>query len=308
MRAARLTRFGGTDSVTVMDVEKPAVKPGKVLVEVYAAGINPWDCSVTNGGVNVLLPITVGGDFAGRVLDVGDGVTGFRKGDEVYGQASHFNGGTGSLAEFDLADARAMAIKPERFNFVEAGALPLAGVSALQALVEHIKLAKGQKILIHGGAGGIGTMAVQIAKFMGAFAATTVSAGDIDYAKSLGADIVIDYRTQRFEDVVREYDAVFDTVGGETYKRSFSVLKKNGVIVSMKEKPDNELMDTYGVTAIGQGTRVTTDRLNALRKLVNRGVVSVHVERVFPLESAAQALAYLEKGHPRGKIVVEIIT
>jgi len=294
--------------VTVTDIEKPAIAPGKILVEVYAAGVNPWDWKITNGGMDFSLPITVGGDFAGRVQEVGDGVDGFKKGDEIYGHASSFNGGTGSFAEFDLADARATALKPERFNFVEAGALPLAGVSALQALVEHIKLAKGQKILIHGGAGGIGSMAAQIAKHLGAFAAVTVGTGDIDYARSLGADLVIDYRTQRFEDVVRDYDAVFDTVAGETYKRSFGVLKKGGIILSMIEKPDKELMSSYGVTAIGQVTRVTTDRLDALRRLVDQGVVSVHVERVFPLESAAQGLAYLEKGHPRGKIVVEINT
>ena len=306
MLAARLNRFGGTASVTVLDVEKPAVAPGKVLVEVHAAGVNPWDWKLTKGGVNYPLPITVGGDFAGIVSEVGAGVTGFKKGDEVYGQASPFNGGSGSFAEFDLADAKATAFKPERFNFVEAGALPLAGVSALQALQDHIKLAKGQRILIHGGAGGIGTIAVQIAKYTGAFVATTVGTEDIDYVKSLGADVAIDYKKQRFEDLVSDYDAVFDTVAGETYQRSFAVLRKNGIMVSMLEKPDKELMAKYGVTAVGQGTRVSTERLNALRKLVDQGAVSVHVEKVFPLDSAAEALAYLERGHARGKIVVEI--
>jgi NADPH:quinone reductase-like Zn-dependent oxidoreductase len=170
-----------------------------------------------------------------------------------------------------------------------------------------MKLGKGQKILIHGGAGGIGTFAIQIAKEIGAEIATTASASEFEYVKALGATTVIDYKNERFEDKVGEYDAVFDTVGGETYERSFKVLKKGGVIVSMLEKPKEELATMHGVKALMQSTEITRARLEKLSALVEKGALKIKIDKVFSsIEQASAALEYLKVGHPKGKVVVKI--
>lgn len=239
-------------------------------------------------------------------MEVGEGVSGFKKGDEVYGQAIVLGGGSGSFAEFAIVNAKSIAYKPKSLSHVEAAALPLAGVSAYQALVDHIGLSKGKKILIHGGAGGIGTFAIQIAKHLRAYVAVTAGTDSMKYVKDLGADEVIDYKKQSFEGLLKDYDAVFDTVGGDTYIKSFRVLKKGGSIVSMLEQPRAELTEKYGVNAIAQFTQVTNARLSNLAKLVDEDAVKVFVDRIFSLEQAGEALSYLQKGHPRGKVVLEI--
>ncbi|TSC72706.1 MAG: NADPH:quinone reductase Zn-dependent oxidoreductase [Parcubacteria group bacterium Gr01-1014_38] len=321
MKAAQINRYGGGEVVEINEnAPTPTVSQGHLLIEVHAAGVNPIDWKIREGYMQQMaplqFPVTLGGDFSGIVMDVGDGVSGFTKGDEVYGQASVLGGGSGSFAEFLSANPTAVARKSKNVSHTEAAALPLAGVSALQALTEHIQLGKGpasatastgkQTILIHGGAGGIGSFAIQLAKHLGATVAATASADDAQYVKDLGADQVIDYKTQKFEDLLHDYDAVFDTVGGETYARSFKVLRKGGVIVSMVEQPNAELMQQYGVTAISQFTQVTTERLSKLAELVEQGVIKVRLDKTFPLEQAGAALTYLQAGHPRGKVVVEI--
>lgn len=292
----------------------PLLEAGKVVVEVFAAGVNPIDWKIRQGYLAQTMPLsfpaTLGGDFSGVIKEVGPpaggGVSGLNVGDEVYGQAGVLLGGSGSFAEVLLVPAQNVYLKPKNINHKEAASLPLAGVSAIQVLFEHIKLEKRQKILIHGGAGGIGKFAVQIVKYIGAFAAATASATDAEYVKELGADQVIDYQSQKFEDSVKDFNAVFDTVGGETYIRSFSVLKKGGVIVSMVEQPNQELMEKYGVNAISQFIQVTRDRLLKLAGLVEQGVVEVHIDKVFSLDEAAEALKYLETVKPKGKVVVSI--
>lgn len=283
MQAAQLIEYG--NGVGVRDVPKPQILEGKIIVEVHAAGVNPFDWKIREGvyrqTMPLTLPITLGGDFSGVVTEVGAGVSGFNIGDEVYGQANVFNGGSGSFAVYDLVDAKTVALKPKRIGYVEAAALPLTGVSALQALTENLNLAKDQKILIHGGAGGIGSIAIPVAKYIGAYVAATASTADINYVKELGADEVIDYKTQKFEDVISDYDAVYDTVGGDTYSRSFQVLRRGGVIVSMLEQPDEELMKQYGVRAIYQFTQVNTERLNKLTQLVDEGVIKAHIDKIF---------------------------
>jgi alcohol dehydrogenase len=310
MKAAQLIQYGGKEAVAINEIPRPKVSEGKILVEVHAAGVNPFDWKVQQGymkdSMPLQLPITLGGDLAGIVSEVGANVSGFTVGDEVYGQGSFFGGATGSFAEFDLALPTSLSKKPEKLSLAEAGAVPLAGVSAVQALFDHIKLSSGQKILIHGGAGGIGTMAVQIAKHIGAYVATTVSTDDIDFAKTLGVDEVIDYKTQQFEDVIKDFDAVFDTVGGDTNKRSYQVLKKGGVLVSMTTPPDEELAQKFDVTALVQGTKVNPERLAKLSELLDKGVLAVHIEKTFPLEEAGEALAYLQQTPPKGKVVIVI--
>jgi NADPH:quinone reductase-like Zn-dependent oxidoreductase len=311
MKAAQIDNYGGSEVVKINDnAPKPTVSQGQLLIKVYAAGVNPVDWKIREGYMRQMAPLkfpaTLGGDFSGVVVEVGEGISVFKKGDEVYGQASIIRGGSGSFAEFASADANTTARKPKNASHVEAAALPLTGVSAWQALVDHIGLSRGEKILIHGGAGGIGSIAIQLAKHLGAYVATTVSAKDIQYVKELGADEAIDYKNQSFEDLVHDYDAVYDTVGGETYVRSFKVLKKGGIIVSMLEQPRADLMEQYGVNAIGLFTQVNSERLSKLAELVEKNAIKVHVEKTFPLERAGEALAYLQKGHPRGKVVLKI--
>jgi alcohol dehydrogenase len=206
-----------------------------------------------------------------------------------------------------LANEDSIAHKPKTLSHEEAAGLPLVGVSAWQALVETIGLSGGQKILIHGGAGGIGSIAIQLAKRLGTYAATTVSTNDKEFAKELGADEVIDYKTQTFEDLLpHDYDAVFDTVGGETYTRSFNVLKRGGIIVSMLEQPNQELMDRFGVKATHQFTKVNRERLTRLAQWVDQNNIHVNVDKTFPLDEAGKALEYQRDVHPRGKIVLRM--
>lgn len=310
MKAVRLTKYGGKEAVSVVNISSPEISSGKILIQVYAAGVNPIEWKIQNGFLKDFmpldLPVTLGGDFSGVITQIGDGESAYKVGDEVYGQASVLGGGSGSFAEVALASQNSVAKKPKNLNFLQAGALPLAGVSALQALTQHSNLSKGQKILIHGGAGGIGSVAIQIAKHLGAFVATTVSSDDIEYVKSLGADEVINHQTQRFEDVISGYDSVFDTVGGDVTNRSVAVLKKDGILVSMVQMADEEFVRAQGIKSLAQMSHVTTAHLSKLAELVENGDVTVHLDKVFPIDQAAEALFFLQHTPPKGKIVLEI--
>ena len=311
MKSAQINKYGSSEVIELnQSTSEPTVSSGKVLVSVKAAGVNPADWKIREGGLQQLVslqfPSTLGHDFSGVIKQVGEGVSpsDFKQGDEVYGQAGVISGGSGTFAEMALANTESIAHKPKRLSHAEAAGLPLVGVSAWKALVENIGLSKGQKILIHGGAGGIGSIAIQLAKYLGADVATTVSANDKQFVQELGADVVIDYKTQTFEDLLHDYDAVFDTVGGETYRRSFKVIKKGGVIVSMLEQPDSELMSQYGVKAIFQFTQADRERLTKLTQWVDENNIRVNVEKTFSLDEAGDALDYQKDVHPRGKVVL----
>ena len=310
MKAAQINKYGGAEVVVInQNAPEPKAGPGQVLVKVQACGVNPADWKIRAGYFTqdeTKLPMTLGGDFSGVIMDVGPEVVGFKKDDEVFGQALSLAGGSGSFAELASALAANVALKPEKASFLEAAALPLAGVSALQALTEHINLLPNQKMLIHGGAGGIGTFAIQIAKHLGAFVVTTASGDNTEYVKNLGASEVINYKTEQFEKRFPDFDAVFDTVGGPTYQKSFLVLKPGGTIVSMLEKPNEALAKKYGVKTISQFTQVSRERLEKLAQLVNDGAIKINIDKTFPLEKAGEALEYQEKGHPRGKVVIKI--
>ncbi|CAG0991039.1 MAG: NADPH:quinone reductase [Candidatus Methanoperedens nitroreducens] len=310
MKAAQIKNYGGSEVVKINNAPKPSVSRGRLLIEVHASGVNPVDWKIREGYMKQMAPLqfpaTLGGDFSGIVAELGEDVSGFEKGDEIYGQASITRGGSGSFAEFATADVNTAAHKPKNLSHVEAAALPLTGVSAWQALVDHIGLSRGKKILIHGGAGGIGTIAIQLARHLGAYVAATAGAKDLQYVKELGADEAIDYKNQSFENMLHNYDAVYDTVGGETYVKSFRVLKKGGIIVSMLEQPRSELMEQYGVNAIGQFTQINSERLSKVAELADKRVIKVHVDKTFPLEQAGEALEYLQSGHPRGKVVLKM--
>ncbi len=290
----------------------PSLPPGKILINVNAAGVNPIDWRIREGYMQQMIhlqfPSTLGMDFSGVIKQIGENTpSDFKQGNEVYGQASVLRGGSGAFAELALVDKDTIAHKPKTLNHLQSAALPLVGVSAWQAIVENIGLSKGQKILIHGGAGGIGSIAIQLAKHLGAYVATTASTNDKQFVQELGADQVVDYTTEKFEDTIHDYDAVFDTVAGDTYKKSFKVLKKgSGIIVSMLEQPNSELMNQYGVKALFQFTQVNRERLTKLAEWVDQNNIKVNVDKTFSLNEAAKALDYQKDVHPRGKVVLTV--
>ena len=309
MKAAQLATYGEKDAIVIIETEKPKPASGYVLVAAQAAGVNPFDVSLRIGKykefIHLDLPATLGSDVAGVVEELGEGVTGYEIGQEVYGMANAVKG-EGSYAEYTPVSVKQLVAKPKSVDFVTAAALPLAGSSAYQGIVDHIGARSGQKILIHGGAGGIGALAIQIAKNSGAYVATTVSTDDIEYAKQLGADEVIDYKTQDFSGSNVGYDAVFDTVGGETNKKSYPVLNRGGILVSMVDPFDEELVKETGINYIQQTTVTSVEMLNKIAEFVDSGKLKVNVDKVFPLDQAAEALEYLKTGHPRGKVVLKI--
>ena len=312
MKAVQISQYGDSSVLTVTtDAPKPAVGDGKVLLEVHAASVNPVDTMVRLGYMAKVAPLafpaTLGTDLAGVVMEVGPGVSDLRKGDKVFGMASLLAGASGAFAQYAAVPATMLARIPAGLGFPEAAALPLTAVSALEVIDEKLKVGKGQKILIHGGAGGIGTIAIQLAKRRGAFVATTVLAEAVGYVRDLGADTVIDYQKESFEKVLSGYDFVFDTVAGETYKKSFAVLKRGGTIISMLEQPNAELAARHGVTALSQMTQVTTARLNTIGELVKNNTIKVHVERVFPVEKVKEAFLARESGKVRGKVVLSLM-
>jgi NADPH:quinone reductase-like Zn-dependent oxidoreductase len=308
MKAAQIGEYGDAGVVRVVgDVGRPAAGVGQVLVEVRAASLNPADSIIRLGYMQAMAPLkfpaTLGLDMAGVVAEVGQGVTGLKLGDRVWGLGSMLAGGTGAFAEYAAAPAGVMGVAPAGLSFVEAASLPLAGISALQGLHEQLKAGPGRRILITGGSGGIGSLAIQMAKALGAYVAGTARGDSSGYVKSLGADLVVDLDKESLAQH-KDYDLVFDNVGGEVYKTCFAVLRKGGVMLSMSAQPDAELAARYGVTALGIMTDVNTARLDRLSELVAAGTVKPHVHRTFPLDKAQEAFRAREAGKVRGKIVL----
>jgi NADPH:quinone reductase-like Zn-dependent oxidoreductase len=305
VKAAQIEEYGNVSRIKVVEIEVPTLGEGQILVEVHASSINPVDTAVREGYMKVAqLPATLGGDFAGVVSEV-RGNSDFAVGDKVYGQASALMGASGAFAEYTATAAERVAPMPE-VSFEQAASLPLVGVSALQALTDHIGLQSGQKLFIHGGAGGIGSIAIQIAKHLGAYVATTATGDGVAFVRQLGADKVIDYTSERFSDVLSGYDAVFDTVGGDDFAAALSILKSGRVAVSMTAHVDASVTQELGVTTTTQFTQVTTEKLTQLALLVNEGVVQPQVNAVFPLVEVRQAFEARESGRVKGKVVLAI--
>lgn len=310
MKAATLTQYGGKEALEINEnAPVPTIKPNEVLVKVRAASVNPFDYSVQSGSYKgyfpVEFPAILGGDVSGTVDQVGEDVSGFSVGQEVYGMAGAA-GSHGSFAEYTPVKASQLSVKPKNTDFTTAAALPLASVSAYQALVDHMDLKSGQKILIHGGAGGIGSFAIQIAHSIGAHIVTTVSQADIEYVKSIGADEAIDYKKVDFSDDEKDFDAVFDAVGGETNKKSYSVLKPGGILVSMVAPEDPELTKQYNIKYVHESTKVNPERLAAITELTESGKIKVHIDKTFPLIEAAEALDFSKSNHSKGKVVITV--
>jgi NADPH:quinone reductase-like Zn-dependent oxidoreductase len=310
MKAVKVHKFGGPEVLHYEDALKPTPHRGEVLIEVHGSSINPIDTKSIRPDSNyknyLNLPITPGTDVAGIVVRVGEDVTSVKPGDKVYGQAGAFQKGTGAFAEFAVAPENSIAKMPEDISFIEAGSIPLTAASAYVAILSHMKLHAGQKILIHGGSGGIGSFAIQLAWHLGAYVVATTPVDGIHYARFLGADEVIDYEFQSFEKTLKDFDAVLDTVGGNVYRKSFEVLKKGGIIVSMLCQPDEVLMKQYGVRAVLEMTKVDQDVLNKISQLVKEGVLKVNISKTYSLKDTKEAYEAKKKEHILGKIAISI--
>lgn len=332
MKALIFKQYGKSDDVAFADLPRPALRPDEILVQVHAAGLNPIDNMIPKGTFKPFLkfelPATLGSDLAGVVVEVGNRVTRFKPGDAVF--ASIFDLGTGSLAEFAVVPENAAAHKPANLDFVQAASIPMVGLTSWQALKERAKLTPGQKVFIPAGSGGIGTFAIQLAKHLGAKVGTTTSTGNVALVKSLGADEVIDYKQQEFEEVLRGYDAVLGTVRGDAIKKSLRILKPNSTVVSLIGPPDaafarGRSMGFFFSFILGLLSRGIIRRakelgvaysflfvrpdgrqLAEIGKLLEAGRIRPVIDKVFPFNQAKAALAYLETGRAKGKVVVQL--
>ena len=332
MKAALIDRYGSNDLVKVAEIAVPKMGATDLLVQVRAASVNPLDAKTRAGKLKALLkyrfPLVLGNDLSGVVFDVGERVTRFKKGDAVYARLDKDR--IGAFAEFAVVREGAAALKPSNVTFEEAASLPLVALTAWQALVEIGKLGAGQRVLIHAGSGGVGSVAIQLAHHLGATVFTTVGQRNVELVKRLGADVPIDYRNARFEDVARECDVVLDSAGGDTLARSFECVKPGGVVVSIGSTPSAAFARSWGlnpiiVMAISLMSRKATaaarhhnaryeylfmradgEQLREITQLVESGAIKPLVERVFPLEQVRDALEYSESGRATGKVVIKV--
>jgi NADPH:quinone reductase-like Zn-dependent oxidoreductase len=308
MKAIRMHDYGAIEALVYEDVAKPEPAADEVLIKVQAAGVNPVDWKIVEGfgrgWLNHPMPHTPGCDVAGIVEAVGNEVKKFKAGDAVYAFTSLAR--EGAYAEYVIAKALEVAAKPAALDFINAAALPVGTLTASQAIFRLGGLLAGQKILIHAASGGVGSMAVQLAKAKGAYVIGTASGRNAEFVKSLGADEVIDYTTTKFEDVVKDVDVVFDLIGGETGQRSFAILKKGGFLVSAVQPPDENLCKEYGVRGAMVGVDPNGAKLEEITALVEAGKIKTFVEKVFPLSQAKEALNLSKQGRTRGKIVLSV--
>ncbi|WP_440945759.1 NADP-dependent oxidoreductase [Methanosarcina sp. T3] len=303
MRAIRIYEFGGPEVLKYEDIPEPQPGPGEVRIRVIAAGVNPMDWKIRSGMVGEMpLPMTMGLDVAG-VVDMGQGEVSFQPGEEVFAKVSI---GQGGYAEYTVVNSAQVARKPKSIGFIESAAIPTAGLAAWQSLFDIAGLGKGQSVLVHGAAGGVGIFAVQFAKWKGAYVFGTASEKNEQFLKSIGADEFINYKKQRFEDVVGKVDVVLDTIGGDTFERSWGVLKPGGFLVSTVARIPEGVPDKYGVRAQTLMTRSDGEELAQIAALIDEQPVKPVVTTVLPLSEAKKAHEMSESRHTRGKIVLRV--
>ena len=305
MKAVRIHQFGGPEVIKLEDLPRPQIAPDEVLVRVRASSVNPVDYKIRQGGYLPVdaLPIILGRDVAGVIEQAGAEVSAFTVGEGVYALLGRDRGGHAQYVAVKAVDC---ALKPERLDFVAAAAVPLAGLTAWQGLFDQGGLVAGQRVLIHGAAGGVGHFAVQFARARGAEVFATCSEADRDLVRGLGAAVVIDYQHERFEDRVEQVDLVFDLIGGETQARSWSVLKAGGVLVSTLKQPDPGLAAAARATGKHYMAQPNGAQLTEIAGLIDQQKVTPHITRVYPLEQAALAEAALEHDHLVGKVVLSV--
>ena len=332
MKAFIINRYGKNEKLQSAEIAEPVLRANDVLVQIHAASVNVLDSKIKNGEFKLILPykppFTLGHDVAGTVVKAGLGVTQFKIGDEVYARPADHRIGT--FAEFIAINENDVALKPRNISMEEAASIPLVGLTAWQALVEKANVKKGQKVFIQAGSGGVGTFAIQLAKHLGATVATTTSAGNIDLVKSLGADVVIDYRKDDFETILKDYDVVLNSQDAKTLGKSLRILKPGGKLISISGPPDPGFAE--GIKApwfvklvarlLSAGVRKKAKRLNVsysflfmraagdqlgqITSLIDAGIIKPVVDKVFPFEQTDEAMAYVETGRAKGKVVVKI--
>lgn len=332
MKAFILERYGKKSSVRLGEMPEPELRDGEVLVKVHAAGVNLLDAKIKSGKFKLILPyrlpLILGHDVAGVVVRVGPRVRQFKRGDEVYSRLDDFR--IGAFAEFIAIKETSLAIKPKALTMEEAASIPLVGLTAWQALIEKANLKKGQKVFIQAGSGGVGTFAIQLAKHVGAFVATTTSTANVDWVKGLGADLVIDYKKDDFENILQDYDVVLNSQDSATLTKSLSALKPGGKLISISGPPDPAFGEEIGAPwfvklimhLLSSGIRKKAKRRNVsfsflfmkangnqlreITALVDSGAIRPVVDRVFPFEATQEAMAYVETGRAKGKVVIKI--
>lgn len=332
MKAYIVNRYGKKEKLQLSEFSKPAIGRKEVLVQVYAAGVNLLDSKIKNGEFKLILPykppFPLGHDVAGIVIEVGEAVKQFKAGDEVYARPADHRIGT--FAEFISMNENDVALKPKNLSMEEAASIPLVGLTAWQALIEKANLKKGQKVFIQAGSGGVGTFAIQLAKHLGATVATTTSAANIDLVKSLGADIVIDYKKDDFEKILKDYDIVLNSQDTKSLEKSLRVLKPGGKVISISGPPDPDFgqqinanwvlkivlkflsagirkkAKRLGVNFSFLFMRAQSEQLSQITKLIESGVIKPVIDKVFPFEQINEAMAYVETGRAKGKVVLRV--
>jgi NADPH:quinone reductase-like Zn-dependent oxidoreductase len=332
MKAFIVDRYRTKGALRLGEMPLPALRDDDVLVEVHASGLNPLDSKIRDGEFKLILPyrppFVLGHDVAGTVVRVGSSVRRFKPGDEVYARPR--DGRVGTLAEFIAMNEADIALKPKNLSMEEAASIPLVGLTAWQALVERAELKKGQKVLIHAGSGGVGTFAIQLAKHLGAYVATTASTANIALVKALGADVVIDYRNDDFAAVLQGYDVVLNSLGKDTLERSLAVLRPGGKLISISGPPDPDFAKQKGLgwllrqvmRLLSSGIRRKSNRrgigysflfmmasgeqLGEITALIEAGEIRPVVDRIFPFERANEALDYVDTGRAKGKVVISV--
>lgn len=332
MRAVTIAKYGGDDIVEIRNIPPPQIKNNEVLIEVYSSCINPLDYRVKNGAMKPLLnyefPLILGTDFAGKVIQIGSHVSRFKVGDEVYGSLDARQ--MGAFSENVAIDEKYLSLKPQNLDFNQAASLPLVALTVTQAFTEIAKVMPGQKVLIKAGSGGIGSFAIQYAKALGAEVATTTSAENTDMVRKLGANHVIDYRSQKFENILSNYDVVLNTVDGEPLEASFSILKEGGHMISLVGPPDKKFAKNLGLNFVFQlicsflGRKATSlakktkthytfhfvkpsgKQLEDIKSLVENGKIIPVIDRVFSIDQTKEALSYVARGRSKGKVILKI--
>ncbi len=332
MKAFVLERYGKQRALQLAELPKPELRDDEVLVEVHAAGVNLLDAKIRNGEFKLILPyrlpVVLGHDVAGVVVKTGPQSRRFKVGDEVYARVDDFRIGT--FAEFVPVKESSLALKPQGLTMEEAASIPLVGLTAWQALVEKAQVRRGQKVFIQAGSGGVGTFAIQLAKHLGASVATTTSASNAALVKKLGADVVVDYRTQDFEEVLCDYDVVLNSQDGKTLDKSLRVLKGGGKLISISGPPDPEFGQAIAapgfvklvVRLLSSGIRrrarslglgysflfmkASGEQLQAITRLIDAGAIRPVIDKAFPFESTNEALSYVEAGRAKGKVVIKL--
>src|SRR5438132_17 len=311
MKAIRIHNYGGPEVLNYEDAPRPQPQAGEVLVRVHAAGVNPIDWKVREGHMKDFwphkLPLILGWDVSGTVEKVGPGPAAagrFKKGDEVYSLPDPTR--NGAYADYVVVRESELALKPNSLHHIRAAAVPLAALTAWQSLFDTAQLQPGQRVLIHAGSGGVGHFAVQLAKWKGAYVFATASTKNQDLLRELGVDESIDYTQQRFENVARNIDIVLDTLGGETQERSWSVLKRGGILVSLVQPPSEEKAKELGVRAAIIGAQPNGEQLAEIAKIIDSGKLAPIINRILPLSEARRAHELSQSGHIHGKIVLRV--